>query len=95
MPPHQKKHKQQKQKSILQQMEKLPNSRWDNQQNEKTAYRQEKIFANHMSDKELISKIYTPTTQLKKKKKKRSDYKWVENMSRHFSEEGIQMAKGA
>ena len=50
----------------------------------------EKIFANHLSDKELISKIYKePHNSISKKD---LILKWTKDLNRHFSKEDIQMA---
>ena len=48
----------------LHQTKKLINSKGNHQQNEKVIYGLEKIFANHTSDKGLISKIYKELWQL-------------------------------
>jgi Mg/Co/Ni transporter MgtE len=53
---------------------------------------QEKVFANYISDKRLITKIYNNLKKLNSQKFSDSMKKWASKLNTAFSKEKVQMA---
>ena len=72
---------------------KLLHSTGNHKQNVKITFCWEKIFANNVTDKGLISKIYKELMQQNNNYNETSNpiKKWTEDLKRHFSKEDTQI----
>ena len=52
----------------------------------------EKVFANHISDMEFLSRIYTEQLQFNNKKINNLIFKRAKNLNRHLTKEVVQIA---
>ena len=73
----------------LDQTKKLPHSKETINKMKRQPMEWENIFANYISNKGLISKIYKELIKLNSKNPNNPIKKWIEDLNRYFSKENI------